>query len=119
MTYQTNTRALAARPPSRRGAIAPVQPSVYSSDNPLHAFVVFLAEHTSVGERSARQYVAHLERFAAWLQAQYQAELLEATTRDVRAYRAQLAEDHKPASVNTALAVLRRFYASCRQPGIA
>jgi len=30
---------------------------------------------------------------------------------DVRAYRAQLAEDHKPASVNTVLAALRRFYA--------
>jgi hypothetical protein len=40
----------------------------FSSDNPLDAFVAFLAEHTRVGERSARLYVAHLQRFAAWLQ---------------------------------------------------
>ena len=39
------------------------------------------------------------------------------TTRDVRAYRAQLAEDHKPASVNAALAALRRFYAWAAETG--
>jgi len=106
-----NPRSSTTITPSRRRAIAHAQPRISSSDNSIHAFVAFLAEHTSVRERSARQYVAHLARFAAWLQAQYQAELLEATTRDVRAYRAQLAEDHQPASVNTALAALRRFYA--------
>jgi len=33
----------------------------FSSDNPLVGFVAFLAEHTRVGERSARLYVGHLQ----------------------------------------------------------
>jgi site-specific recombinase XerD len=36
--------------------------------------------------------------------------LLQATGRDVRAYRQQLAARQRPASVNNALAALRRFY---------
>jgi site-specific recombinase XerD len=80
------------------------------SDNPLSVFVTFLAEHTKIGERSARLYVAHVQRFAAWLEQRYQAPLLDATTRDLREYRGELAERQKPASVNAALAALRRFY---------
>jgi integrase/recombinase XerC len=95
---------------SQTSAIATAEGPRVSSDNPLAAFVAFLAEHTKVGKRSARLYVAHLQRFAGWLQQRYQAPLLEATTRDLREYRAELAERQKPASVNAALAALRRFY---------
>jgi site-specific recombinase XerD len=59
----------------------------FSSDNPIPAFLAFLAEDTKVGERTARQYLAHLQRLAAWLEQHYQAALLEATTRDLRQYR--------------------------------
>jgi site-specific recombinase XerD len=91
-------------------AIAVADGPGVSSDNPLAGFVAFLAEHTKVGERSAGLYVAHLQRFAGWLQQRYQAPLLDATTRDLREYRADLAERQKPSSVNTALAALCRFY---------
>jgi site-specific recombinase XerD len=57
---------------------------------PLHAFLAFLAEDTKVGERTARQYIAHLYRFAAWLEQRYQAVLLEATNRDLRQYKTEL-----------------------------
>lgn len=36
--------------------------------------------------------------------------LLDATTRDLRKYRAELAQQEKPASVTAAAATLRRFY---------
>jgi integrase/recombinase XerD len=78
--------------------------------NPLPAFLAFLAEDTKVGERTARQYVAHLQRLAAWLDQHYQATLLEATTRDLRQYKTELGNRQKPASVNAALAGLRRFF---------
>ena len=90
--------------------IAPSQAPSFSSDNPLPAFLAFLAEDTKVGERTARQYVAHLQRFAAWLEQRYQAALLEATTRDLRQYKTELGKRQKPASINTALAALRRFF---------
>jgi integrase/recombinase XerD len=73
-------------------------------------FLVFLADDTSVTERTARLYLAHLQRFASWLTERYQAPLLEATTRDVRQYKAELAERRKPASVNAAVAALRRYF---------
>jgi site-specific recombinase XerD len=76
----------------------------------MPAFLAFLAEDTKVGERTARQYVAHLQRFADWLGQRYQAALLEATTRDVRQYKTELGKRQKPASVNAALAALRRFF---------
>jgi site-specific recombinase XerD len=63
-----------------------------------------------MSERSARLYVGHLGRFAAWLRAEYRAGLLVATAHDVRAYRTRLAGAQKPASVNGALAARRRFY---------
>lgn len=110
MPYQTSTPASANLVRSPASAPAATEGVRVSSDNPLEAFVVFLAEHTNVCERSARLYVAHLQRFAAWLEQRYQAHLLEATTRDLGEYRAQLAERQKPASVNAALAALRRFY---------
>jgi site-specific recombinase XerD len=100
-------RAPLVRSPST--AIARVEGARSSSDNRLAAFVVFQAEHTKVGERSARLYVAHLQRFATWLDQRYQERLLGATTRDLREYRAELAQRQKPASVNAALAALRRF----------
>jgi site-specific recombinase XerC len=74
------------------------------------AFLAFLAEDTKVGERTARQYVAHLQRFSAWLEQRYQAALLEATIRDLRQFKTELGTRQKPASVNAALAALRRFY---------
>src|SRR6266567_5973830 len=98
------------RRPSRARSIARSQGPSFSSDNPLPAFLAFLAEDTKVGERTARQYVAHLERFTAWLEQRYQAPLLEATTRDLREYKTELGKRQKPASVNAALAALRRFY---------
>ncbi len=60
--------------------------------------------------RTARVYLGHLQRFADWLRRQYQADLLEATSHDVREYRAHLAARQKPASVNATLAALHRFY---------
>ncbi len=102
--------AAAALARSQPSAIATTEGAHISSDNPLAAFVAFLADHTKVGERSARLYVAHLLRFATWLEQRYHAPLLEATTRDLREYRSDLAQRQKPASVNAALAALRRFY---------
>jgi integrase/recombinase XerC len=54
--------------------------------------------------------VGHLARFAAWPGGRYRADLREATAHDLREYRAQLARRQRPASVNGALAALRRFY---------
>jgi len=104
-----SVRSLARRP-SPAGSIASSQGTFVSSDNPLPDFLAFLAEDTRVGERTARQYVAHLQRLAAWLEQHYQAALLEATTRDLRQYKTELGERQKPASVNAALAALRRFF---------
>jgi integrase/recombinase XerC len=102
------------RLPDVRPAAAAVAP-VLSTDNAdgaaaaVHDFLAALAED-HVAARSARLYAAHLARFAAWLGARYRAGLLEATGHDLREYRAQLAARQKPASVNGALAALRRFY---------
>jgi site-specific recombinase XerD len=96
-------------------ATAPPQAPPRSTDNPgdtgdaLRAFVAALAED-HVSARTARLYLRHLHRFASWLGAHYQAGLLTATAHDLRAYRAQLAGRQAPASVNAALAALRRFY---------
>jgi site-specific recombinase XerD len=93
----------------------PPQPPLVSTDNPvitgdaLRAFVAALAED-HVAAQTARLYLRHLHRFAAWLGEQYQAGLLAATGHDVRAYRARLVGRQAPASVNAALAALRRFY---------
>jgi site-specific recombinase XerD len=103
MPYRTNHA-----PPPR--ALAVAEDPVFSSDNALRAFLVHLAEDTRLGERSARLYLGHLRRFAAWLAERHAAGLLEATGHDLRAYRDRLAARQKPASVNAALAALRRFY---------
>lgn len=87
----------------------PTQALQISTDNPLAAFVTFLADE-QVTARTARAYLGHLHRFADWIARQYQADLLEATTHDLREYRAQLAARQRPASVNAALAALHRFY---------
>jgi len=73
-------------------------------------FLTFLAEE-QVSARTARLYLGHLGRFAAWLREQYRADLVEATSHDLREYRGRLAARQKPASVNAALAALQRFYA--------
>jgi len=104
------SRSLARRPSRVRPTAIPQGPS-FSSDNPLVAFLAFLADDTKVGERTARQYVAHLQRFAAWLAEHYQTPLLDATTRDLRQYKAELGKRQKPSSVNAVLAAVRRFYA--------
>jgi site-specific recombinase XerD len=72
-------------------------------------FLAALAED-HVSARTARLYVGHLARFAAWLRERYQTSVLEATSHDVREYREQLVTRQRPASVNGALAALRRFY---------
>jgi site-specific recombinase XerD len=92
------------------------QALVRSTDNSVAAFLAFLAEE-QVSVRTARLYLAHLGRFAAWLREQYRADLLEATSHDLREYRTQLAERQKPVSVNAALAALQRFYAWTRDTG--
>jgi site-specific recombinase XerD len=45
------------------------------------------------------------------------AEIVGATSHDLREYRARLAERQKPASVNAALAALQRFYGWARDTG--
>ena len=80
------------------------------------AFLTFLADE-QVSARTARLYLGHLGRFAVWLREQYQAELVDATSHDLREYRVRLAERQKPASVNAALAALQRFYGWARDNG--
>jgi hypothetical protein len=61
-----NGRPLVQRP-SRTRPIARSESPSFSSDNPIPAFVAFLAEDAKVAERTARQYVADLQRPTAWL----------------------------------------------------
>ncbi|MDX6197068.1 MAG: hypothetical protein QOJ79_219 [Actinomycetota bacterium] len=91
----------------------PPQDLVRSTDNTVAAFLTFLAEE-QVSARTARLYLGHLARFAAWLREQYRADLVDATSHDLREYRGRLAERQKPASVNAALAALQRFYGWAR-----
>jgi integrase/recombinase XerC len=100
--------------PDARPAAAPLAPqlSTDNADGAARAVSDFLAALAAdqVSGRSARLYLAHLARFAAWLSGRYRAGLLEATSHDLREYRAQLAARQRPASVNGALAAQRRFY---------
>jgi len=80
-----------------------------STDNTLAAYLTFLAQE-QVSARTARLYLSHLGRFAAWLRDQYRAQLVDATSHDLREYRERLADRQKAASVNAALAALQRFY---------
>jgi site-specific recombinase XerD len=89
---------------------------IRSTDNTVVAFLRFLADE-QVSARTARLYLGHLGRFAAWLREQYRADLLDATGHDLREYRAGLADRQKPASVNAALAALQRFYGWARDTG--
>jgi hypothetical protein len=45
-----------------------------------------------------------MQRFAAWVEQRYLADLLGATTRDLLQYKTELGNRQKPASVNAALA---------------
>jgi site-specific recombinase XerD len=89
------------------------QALIRSTDNTVAAFLAFLADE-QVSARTARLYLGHLRRFATWLSEQYRADLVDATSHDLREYRARLAERQKPASVNAALAALQRFYGWAR-----
>lgn len=111
------TRTRAARAPSRALIRRLPEAPKVSSDNPIAAFLVFLADEPHVTERTARQYVRHVQRFAGWLVERFSAGLLEATAQDLRAYRGELASSQRPASVNAALAALRRFYDWARATG--
>src|SRR5437016_1557949 len=104
--------------PGRRvsSSADPPQGLIRSTDNTVAAFLTFLAGE-QVSARTARLYLGHLGRFAAWLREQYRAELIDATSHDLREYRARLAERQKPASVNAALAALQRFYGWARDTG--
>jgi integrase/recombinase XerD len=95
----------------------PSQSLARSTDNPVAAFLSFLADE-QVSVRTARLYLGHLGRFAAWLRQQYRADLVAVTSHDLREYRALLAERQKPASVNAALAALQRFYGWARDTGL-
>jgi site-specific recombinase XerD len=105
--------------PGRRvsSSAHPPQGLIRSTDNTVAAFLTFLAEE-QVSARTARLYLGHLGRFAVWLREQYRAELVEATSHDLREYRTRLAERQKPASVNAALAALQRFYGWARDAGL-
>jgi len=89
-----------------------------STDNVVAAFLRFLADE-QVSARTAQLYLGHLGRFGTWLREHYHADLLEATSHDLREYRAQLADRQKPASVNAALAALQRFYGWAQETGRA
>jgi len=89
---------------------------IRSTDSTVAAFVTFLAEE-QVSARTARLYLGHLGRFAAWVREQYRADLVDVTSHDLREYRARLAERQKPSSVNAALAALHRFFAWARDTG--
>jgi site-specific recombinase XerD len=75
-----------------------------------------LAEE-QVSTRTARLYLGHISRFGMWLCEQYRTELADATSHDLREYRAELAKWQKPASVNAAVAALQRFYSWARDSG--
>src|SRR4051794_30958208 len=94
----------------------PSQALVRSTDNVVAAFLTFLAEE-QVSARTAQLYLAHVGRFADWLREQYRAALVDATSHDLREYRARLTERQKPASVNAALAALQRFYGWAQDTG--
>ena len=87
----------------------PLQALSRSTDNPLAAFLTFLAQE-QVSARTAQLYLSHIGRFATWLRDQYHAQLVDATSHDQREYRERLADRQKAASVNAALAALQRFY---------
>src|SRR6266702_1434756 len=97
--------------PGRRvsSSADPPQGLIGSTDNAVAAFLTFLAQE-QVSARTARLYLSHLGRFAAWLRDQYRAQLVDATSHDLREYRERLADRQKTASVNAALAALQRFY---------
>jgi site-specific recombinase XerD len=95
---------------------SPTQALIRSTDNAVAAFVTFLAEE-QVSARTARLYLGHLGRFAWWLQEQYRAQLVDATSHDLREYRARLADRQKPASVNAARAAFQRFYGWAQDAG--
>lgn len=82
---------------------------ILSADNPVMAFLEMLAGRGR-SPHTARAYVGQLRRFEGWLGENYGAGLLEATAHDVQRYRAQLAVQGSPHSVNTALSALRQFY---------
>ncbi len=64
---------------------------IRSTDNAVAAFLTFLADE-QVAARTARLYLGHLGRFAGWLRERYRADLVDATSHDLREYRARLAE---------------------------
>src|SRR2546429_5282326 len=113
MSIAVGSRTLAGQVPSSWTAS---QALIRSSDDSVTAFLRFLAEE-QVSARTAQLYLGHLGRFTAWLREHYQADLVDATSHDLREYRARLADLQKPASVNAALAALQRFYGWARDTG--
>ena len=81
MPYLMKQRAAGALICSWPSKITTADSNRVSSDSPLGSFVAFLAEYTKVGKRSRDSIVAHLQRFAAWLDQRYQAPLLDAAAR--------------------------------------
>src|SRR5262249_20078316 len=93
--YPMNRSHGLARRQSGAGPLAPPEDGDFSSDNALAAFLTFLANDTKVGERPARLYLAHVRRLAGRLLGAYQAPVLDATTRDLRECKAELAARQK------------------------
>ena len=71
-----------------------------------------------VSARTARLYLSHLRRFAAWLRDEYRGQLIDTTGHDLREYRGRLADRQKAASVNGALAALQRSYGWAQYAGL-
>jgi len=54
------------------------QALIRSTDNAVAAFLTFLADE-QVSARTARAYLGHLGRFAAWLREHYRADPIDAS----------------------------------------
>jgi site-specific recombinase XerD len=79
----------------------------------------YLAE-SGLAERTAKNYVADLRQFAAWLDRGGRVPLLRATEEDIRAYCLHLvrARAHPPATVNRRLQGVRKFFKYAVQAGL-
>lgn len=81
----------------------------------LSGYLRHLAESRTVSVHTLRAYRGDLERFVAWLPA----DVAEPERGHVRRYVAKLGEDGlAPASIQRALAALRRFFAHLRDAGL-
>jgi len=95
---------------------------IRSTDNTVAAFLTFLAEE-QVSARTARLYLGHLGRFAAWVREQYRADLVDVTSHDLREYRARLSRatevdvsERRPGSTAALLCLGSRYQSRQNEP---